>query len=274
MQVNTLLLTNILLLAVNIVTVFANIYLPRFTEQPRVEIVSLDALIDETEVILPNSVSSVVSTMLEILPDGDEFKANTKCFEALDTYSLVPASCIDSFERTAEIILRNAILERNDKIEALESITDFDEEELVSILTAPDSMGFVSTYYTNIFFNFLAVENIAKNELAADMRAALVRAAVGLVNQQYAFTPAFENALRLIEEHDSTESAKEIVFRVALLNSGQRPDLISPSAVGKIGDRNFNLSRVTEEDLSNLQQKSEAEFTVVPAGMAATFFCL
>lgn len=272
MQFNALLITNVFLLLVNIVTVFANIYLPRFTDKPSVDIVSVEAIVDETEIYLPNSVSSVISVIIDILPAGDNFKSNLKCFEALEDQSLVPLSCQMQLRETAEKILEESISDREQKIAALEKIEDYDEAELVEILTSPGKLGFVSTFYTNIFFNFVAVENIAKNEIAPDMRAALVRAAVGLVNQQYSYIPAFETALQLIADHDQNNEEKEIIFRVALLNSGQRPDLISPKATILIGERELILSRVSQEDLSDIEQRSEAEFSVVPAGMASTLF--
>lgn len=71
MNFNILLITNVLLLVVNLLTVVGNIFLPRFLENPSVDIVSVTPFVDETEIVMSKSVAQVVSAVIEVRDDGD-----------------------------------------------------------------------------------------------------------------------------------------------------------------------------------------------------------
>ena len=198
MNVNTLLITNVLLLLVNVLTVVGNIYLPRFLEQPELQAVSVNAFVDENEIPLPNSVSRVVSAVLDIRRDGDEFYANRRCFDAIKAHSFVPSDCVSQLKSTLTTIVQNSNAEFAAKISALSGIEEFDEEKLVGALTLSSPLGYVSNFYNDVFFNLLAAENIAKDEIAGPMREALVSAAKGLVEREFRYIETLDQALVIL----------------------------------------------------------------------------
>lgn len=275
MNVQILLFTNVALLVVNVLTVMGNIYLPRLLERPNLEIVAVNALVDEDEIEFPNSVSRVLTAVLEIRRDGDNFYANRSCYTALEEHSFVPRACVSPLSETLKEILSNSQAERATKIAALSEIDDFDEEKLVAALELSAPLGYVSTFYNDVLLNILAAENIAKDEIAAPMRDALVVAAIGLVEREFRYIETVEQAIEIMEDNASIGGGgSRIVLEVAILNSGHSADLLGPNGRVFLASRNILVSRISREELSDESLANSSQHVAIPEGSAITTYFL
>lgn len=163
--------------------------------------------------------------------------------------------------------------QKSAKIDALQNIDDYDERELVGVLESSRPLGYISTFYNDVFFNLLAAENIAKEEIAGPMRKSLVDAAIGLVEREFTYIHSLQNALKILDESKEIRRAPpRVVLRVVLLNSGHSPDLIAPSATLEVGSRMLKLSLISDEQLRDSSKAQGSEHTAIPAGSAETLF--
>lgn len=260
-------------LALNFILVFANIIFPRYVDTPNIEIASVEVIVDEDEIRVPPSLAYVSTEVFQLYDEGDEIVSNKRCFNALEKKRIIPSSCVDVVVEAIDILTSFAEKERDRKLIALGAIDTYSKEELVEALTSSSFISYRSFLYNEIFFNFLAVDEIAKDEIAPSIKNALLSAAVGLVKREFGYVVHLETLKALIlRETKSDDRSGEVAFRIIALNSGYKGGVIFPSAQLTIAGENIFLVQDTLELLADPNQNSDSKHELLEAGEVVSLY--
>ena len=264
---------HILFLTLNSVIVAANIIFPRFIDKPEISIISADGLTDESETKLSNTLSFVVGEVIENTEQGDSFYADKRCFYALREKQLVPNSCRKLAIATADKIIDAAKSERLRKLNAIDNIETYNREELLKALESDNPYYYRSALYTEIFFNFLAVDTFASPEISNQIKESLLVAASGLVNKEYSYVETFELFKAQLEiGNGELVRSGNMAFRVIISNAGYADDVIYPEAKLEIGGEIVNLIQVSATTINEPTLNSGNAFSVVEDGKIVVLY--
>jgi len=264
---------HLIFLVLNFVIVLANIVFPRYIDTPNIEIASVEVIVDEDEVKVHPSSAFIASEVFQIYEAGDTIVANKHCFNALMREHIIPSSCNDKIVKAIDAVISYATEERDRKLSALNSIDTYSKEKLVSVLSSSTIVSYRSAIYNDIFFNLLAVDEFAKDELAPSIKNALLSAARGLVKREFIFL----NALKELKEHilEETKTAGRsgvIAFRIIALNSGYKGGVIFPNASLKVAGTNIFLTQDSPDLLADPIQNSDAKHELLEAGKVVSLY--
>lgn len=264
---------HLIFLVLNFIIVLANIVFPRYIDTPRIEIASVEVIVDEDEVKVHPSSALIASEVFQIYEAGDAIVANKHCFNALRDENIIPSSCNDKIVKAIDAVIAFATKERESKLSALSAISTYSKEQLVSILSFSGVISYRSAVYNDIFFNFLAVDEFAKDELAPSIKNALLSAAKGLVKREFEFLDSLKKLRKNITEETNTAGRSGVIaFRVIALNSGYKGGVIFPNASLRVAGKNITLIQDSPELLADPIQNSDAKHELLEAGKVVSLY--
>jgi hypothetical protein len=258
----------IALVLFNIVVVAAGVVLPRLLSRPEFSLVSAEIVSDEEEVTVPKSLGIIIEDAFFLRSAGDSISvgdSSQNCLGQLTDQYIVTASCRSSVLDAVNQLIVELGNERDRKLAAIEKATAGDSEELSLLLESEKAPSGMSKIYYEVFLNYIAVQNFAKDEIKQDVQQSLLATARNVIAREY-FGIQYLNDLKALLENSPAKavSSGSILIRTVVMNAGYSDGVVIPEPTLLLAGTEVNLRIVAVVGDSILPTSSQ--YVVVPAG--------